>query len=104
MSTGPKKKKRKTNKGKLFILILGCIAAVIFLVVMGVEIVRQNRRTAELTARKERLEQLIEEESKRREELDDEALYVQTRRYIEEKAKSIGYIYPDEIVFKRNDD
>ena len=34
----------------------------------------------------------------RLEALEEEKVYIQTQKYIEEKAKSIGYVYPDEII------
>ena len=71
----------------------------------GISIIQDimNRKNAELEKRRERLEQLIAEEEQRRTELEDEENYVQTRKYIEEKAKSIGYVYPDEIIFREDD-
>ncbi len=67
------------------------------------QIMNSINNNAEKEARKARLEEQIELEEQRRSELDDEEAYIKTREYIEEKAKSIGYVYPDEIIFRRED-
>ena len=67
------------------------------------QIMSSINNNADKEARKARLEEQIELEEQRRSELDDEEAYIKTREYIEEKAKSIGYVYPDEIIFKRED-
>ena len=91
-----------TQKKKILLIIGGAIL-LLFCVLCIVQIVRTGRKNAELESRKERLEQLIAEEEQRRLDLEDEEVYVQTRKYIEEKAKSIGYVYPDEIIFREDD-
>ncbi|MGI6072477.1 MAG: septum formation initiator family protein [Lachnospiraceae bacterium] len=95
---------RFTGKQKrLILVIMILVIAAIVCVIMGVQIAKLNSRNRQLEARKERLEQLLAEEERRRVELEDEAIYVKTRKYIEEKAKSIGYVYPDEIIFRKDD-
>lgn len=69
----------------------------------GLQIHTLRQTNAELKARKARLEELLEEENLRAKELEEEKVYVQTQKYIEEKAKSIGYVYPDEIIFRKED-
>jgi len=78
-------------------------AVVFFCVLMLTQIMSSQKNNAEKEARKARLEEQIELEEQRRSELDDEEAYIKTTEYIEEKAKSIGYVYPDEIIFKRED-
>ena len=79
-------------------------AAVLFFCgLMVSQIMSSLNNNADKEARKARLEEQIELEEQRRSELDDEEAYIKTREYIEEKAKSIGYVYPDEIIFKRED-
>ena len=95
---------RFTRKQKITILvILGVIIYLLSCMAFIIPILKTNQKNAELAQRKERLEQLIEEEQQRRLDLEDEEVYVQTRKYIEEKAKSIGYVYPDEIIFREDD-
>ena len=91
----------KQKKGILALLI--GIIVLLLSVICIIQIVNTNEKNKQLTSRKERLEQLIAEEEQRRLDLEDEEVYVQTRKYIEEKAKSIGYVYPDEIIFREDD-
>ena len=74
-----------------------------FCVILVTQILDVKARNEELEVRKERLRQQIEEQERYKAELDDEEKYVKTRAYIEEKAKSIGYVYPDEIIFKQEE-
>lgn len=48
----------------------------------------------------ERLEAEIAAEEKRTLDLNDLKVYVKTMRYVEEKAKELGLVYKDEMVFK----
>ena len=48
----------------------------------------------------ERLEAQIDAEEKRTLDLDALKVYVTTMKYVEDKAKELGLVYPDEIVFK----
>ena len=80
--------------------------AVVFVVgcfVLSVEIIQLKAKNAELEARKTRLEELLADENLRKELLENEEVYIQTKKYIEEKAKAIGYVYPDEIIFRKEE-
>ncbi|MBQ2982191.1 MAG: septum formation initiator family protein [Lachnospiraceae bacterium] len=48
----------------------------------------------------ERLEAEIAVQEKRTLDLNDLKVYVKTMRYVEEKAKELGLVYKDEMVFK----
>lgn len=88
------------NKNRiLYIMII--VAVIIVCVIFGTQIVKIGKSNQELEQKKAGLERLVEEEQSRAAELEDEEAYVNTRDYIEKKAKSIGYVYPDEIVFKK---
>lgn len=54
----------------------------------------------ELAAKENNLQTVYEQESERTEKLEEEKIFVQTRQYIEEAAKKLGFVYPDEIIFK----
>lgn len=98
----PEKKKKQRNSKRILIILLA-VVFVGFATYFGLQIHTYRQTNKELKGRKERLEKLLEEESLRAEELEEEKIYVQTRKYIEEKAKSIGYVYPDEIIFRKDD-
>ena len=96
------KNKPNSKKRKIFALMVIAVAVVacVFLVI---KITSNSKKIQELEARKARLEELIENENSRKEELDDKEVYVQTQKYIEERAKAIGYVYPDEIIFRKDE-
>ncbi|MBQ6814517.1 MAG: septum formation initiator [Lachnospiraceae bacterium] len=48
----------------------------------------------------QRLQELIQEQENRTLELQDLKVYVKTLKYVEEKAKELGLVYPDEILYK----
>ena len=96
--------KKSGNTRRIILLLLAIAVVIVFCIIAFGQIFRLSTKNAELEERKERLEAMIEEQERRREELEEAGVYVQTLKYIEEKAKSIGYVYPDEIIFKREDD
>lgn len=58
---------------------------------------KNNQYEAEI----EQLNQEIEKESQRTDELAEKEKYVQTKKYVEEVAKNkFGLVYPDEIIFR----
>lgn len=92
----------KLRKNRIIAIFVAAVA-VFFCVLMIREILSTRQGNAEKEARKARLDEQIELAKQHGIELDDEEAYIKTREYIEEKAKSIGYVYPDEIIFKRED-
>lgn len=96
-----KRKKQRSNKSILFILVAVAFAGLALY--FSLQIHSYKQINTELKTRKARLEELLAEETLRSEELEEEKIYIQTQKYIEEKAKSIGYVYPDEIIFRKDD-
>ena len=94
-----KKKRSKSRRTVFMILVL--IIVVFGCAFLGLQIYNLKKQNTELKARKERLTELLSEETLRSEALEEEKVYIQTKKYIEEKAKSIGYVYPDEIIFRK---
>lgn len=92
-------KSAKRKRTVLYSLLAAVV--VIFCVVFGTQIVKLHHKNVELEKRKVRLEQLLAQEQLRSQELDDAEVYTKTKKFIEEKAKSIGYVYPDEIIFRK---
>lgn len=56
----------------------------------------------QLEARENKLAKEYEQEQQKSEELEEERAYVQTKMYVEEMAKKLGLVYPDEIIYKPN--
>ena len=90
-------KKSKSNKITCLLAIIGVLVAGFFI---NMETSGMRAESEALKADNERLQAEYEAESKRTEELEQERIYVQTKQYIEEEAKKLGYIYPNEIIFK----
>lgn len=53
-----------------------------------------------LEQKKQALEMELKEEQLRTKELEERKIYVQTKLYVEEMAKKLGLVYPDEIIYK----
>ncbi|MBQ9699556.1 MAG: septum formation initiator family protein [Lachnospiraceae bacterium] len=72
----------------------------IFYVVMNMAI---SSGRAELEKRQEELDKVneqIADEENRTLELEELRIRVETMEYIEERARKLGLVYPDEILFK----
>lgn len=93
-----KRRKRKSHNR----LGIFSIALVVLLlgVVLTTKMVSLQNRNSEMLQQRAELDLRLEEESIRENELEERRIYVQTKKYIEEKAYNLGYIYPDEIIFK----
>ncbi len=74
--------------------------AAIFIFILGTQIKNMEQEDKELAAKENNLQTVYEQESERTEKLEEEKIFVQTRQYIEEAAKKLGFVYPDEIIFK----
>ncbi len=90
------KKKKKVNIGILTMLAVACLMCIVF----GSHMVNVYNKNAELKKQEQALLDQLEEQEQRQADLEEQKIYVQTKKYVEEVAKSIGYVYPDEIIFK----
>lgn len=98
-----RKKGKSNNKRKKIFVALAIAVFIVAGTALIVDIFGMRAKNNELKARKERLEEILSEEELRKELLENEAAYIQTWKYIEEKAKAIGYVYPDEIIFRKEE-
>lgn len=92
--------KKRKNKRMLGILVL---AVCVFFISLSFYLKKQElmKEKEELALEKRRLELLIAEEEKRREEIDDYKAYVQTKSYMEEVAREVlGLVYENEVIFR----
>ena len=92
----------RLKKNRIIAVFIGAVV-IFFCILMVGQIITSRNNNKDQEARKARLDEQISMQEERRAELDDEEAYIKTREYIEEKAKSIGYVFPDEIIFKRED-
>lgn len=91
--------KRKGRGNRINGLAVIAIAA-IFIFMLGIQIKNMEQEDKELSSKVNGLQAAYEQERSRTEELENQKIYVQTRQYIEEMAKKLGLVYPDEIIFK----
>lgn len=97
------KKKKKRNSNKLGMLAIVAIVG-LMLGVMVYQTKQLERKEADYAVKAAELEDQIANESARTDELEEYRIYVQTKQYIEDIAKSkLGLVYEDEILVKPND-
>ena len=72
--------------------------------VVGINSISLRQKQAKYIAREQELQQQIEAENARTEELKELETYTKTKKYAEEVAKDkLGLVYDNEIVFKEED-
>lgn len=82
-------------------LIIGVVA--VFSTVIVINIHSSNQTLKELKEQESKLQAQYDEQLKLAEELEKKEVYVKTNAYIEEQARKIGLVYPDEVIFKPED-
>jgi cell division protein FtsB len=92
------RRKRKNNSR---LGIIGIIVVVLaFSCVLARNIYTSKQTLKELTIKEEKLIKERDEQLELQEELNERSVYVQTKAYVEEVAKELGLVYPDEVIFK----
>ena len=95
-----KRKGRGLNAGTVSIVFI----VLVFVAVMSIQIYKLKEKDALLADREQNLQEQLENESQRAEEIEDLNLYTQTIEYIKEIAYKLGIISDNEIIFKENDE
>ena len=95
-----KRKGRGLNAGTVSIVFI----VLVFVAVMSIQIYKLKEKDALLADREQNLQEQLENESQRGEEIEELNLYTQTIEYIKEIAYKLGIISENEIIFKENDD
>lgn len=93
-----KRKKKKQNRaGKIFVGLM----VVMFILVLAVQIVRLDKKNEEYVARQEELQEQLDQENQRKEDLEKQQQEIGSKAYIEDVAKSkLGLAYDNDIIFK----
>lgn len=73
---------------------------VAFCIVMGIQMFQQHRTLQELKEQESKLDKKYQKELQLSEELKEQEEYVKTDAYIEEMARKLGLLYPNEIIIK----
>ena len=94
---------KKKKKGKLVTFLISVIV-IIFGVIMWGQI-RESKAELKSFAREEKkLEAQYEDVQREAKTLEERRIYVQTKKYVEEVAKQIGFVYPDEMIYRPKSD
>ena len=95
-----KRKGRGLNAGTVSIVFI----VLVFVAVMSIQIYKLKEKDALLADREQNLQEQLENESQRAEDIEELNLYTQTIEYIKEIAYKLGIISENEIIFKENDE
>lgn len=93
-----KRRKAGRNNGTLSIIFI----VLVFVVVMSVQILKLKEKDELLLEREQTLEQQLEEEQQRAEELKELDLYTRSMEYIKDMANKLGLVFENEIIFKES--
>lgn len=100
-----KREREQRRKRQKRSAILGMVFAMLVVVGLGVLLWNGKKnieaKNVEYEKQIKELQEQVDEEKQRTEELNEYKKYVQTKKFAEEIAKDkFGLIYPDEIIFK----
>ena len=95
------KRRRYQNKAGV---IWASFVVLILVTVVSIKSVGLMKKAKDYEAKEAALQQQIEQEMARSEEIAEFERYTQTRKYIEDTAREkLGLVYPGEIIFKNED-
>lgn len=95
------KRRRSQNKAGV---IWASFVVLILVTVVSIKSVGLMKKAKDYEAKEAALQQQIEQEMSRSEEIAEFERYTQTRKYIEDTAREkLGLVYPGEIIFKNED-
>ncbi|MBE5823151.1 MAG: septum formation initiator family protein [Butyrivibrio sp.] len=95
------KRRRFQNRAGI---VWASIVVLILVTVVSIKSIGLLQKAREYQAREQALEEQIEYETQRSDEIAEYERYTETRKYIEDTAKEkLGLVYPGEIIFKNSD-
>ncbi|RKM58811.1 septum formation initiator family protein [Butyrivibrio sp. CB08] len=95
------KRRRFQNRAGI---VWASIVVLILVTVVSIKSIGLMQKAREYRAREQALEEQIEYETQRSDEIAEYERYTETRKYIEDTAKEkLGLVYPGEIIFKNTD-
>lgn len=95
-----KRKAKGMNAGTVSIVFI----VLVFVAVMSIQIYKLKEKDEYLADREQNLQEQLENESQRAEEIEELSFYTKTIEYIKEMAYKLGIISENEIIFKENDE
>ena len=95
------KRRRFQNRAGI---VWASIVVLILVTVVSIKSIGLLQKAREYQAKEQALEEQIEYETQRSDEIAEYERYTETRKYIEDTAKEkLGLVYPGEIIFKNAD-
>ena len=92
-------RKRQQNK---FSMLLVTMVLVMIMVVVSISGRKLREKIDEVSETQTRYERLLQEEEKRKQDIEEFGKYTQTKKYVEEVAQDkLGLVYEGDIIFKQ---
>ncbi|MCI5821499.1 MAG: septum formation initiator family protein [Lachnospiraceae bacterium] len=92
-----KRKKRKSNTGRISILCIGIFLIMVF----SIQMVRLYQKNQEYVKQEQALNEQVKDLKKEKEDLSEYEEYIKSDEYVEDTAKKkLGLIFDNEIIFR----
>ena len=92
-----KRKKRKSNTGRISILCIG----IFLIMVLSIQMVRLYQKNQEYVKQEQALNEQVKDLKKEKEDLSEYEEYIKSDEYVEDTAKKkLGLIFDNEIIFR----
>lgn len=99
-ATGRMRNVRVRRQRNRRMIITITVVVLMFCVVIGIQIVQKYSTLSSLKKEKAKLEAQYAKQLNLADELKKQEKYVKTDAYVEEMARRLGLLYPDEVIFK----
>ena len=76
------------------------VVVIAFCIVVGAQMINKYSTLKSLQAQEQKLKNQYKKELQLSEELKEQKEYVQTDDYVEQMARNLGLLYPNEVIFK----
>lgn len=91
--------RQKRMQSRRTIMVISFIV-IAFCIVMGAQMLKKYSTLRQLQEQESQLVEQREKELQLSEDLKSQESYVKTDEYVEEMARKMGLLYPDEVIFK----
>ena len=92
-------RRRKKTEGVLKVIGIAVVIA-LFGGLVAKQTIGAYEERKELKRQEQELKQELKNEELREKTLEEKKVYVKTKIYVEEMAKKLGLVYPDEIIYR----
>ena len=100
MSRGRRRNRKSNRAGTISVSLI----VFTLLIVMSIQILKLHQKNQDYVAQEQSLQEQLNEETERQDDLKNYEAYTKTQDYIEDIAKSkLGLVHNNEIVFKETD-